>query len=222
MYISIISKLFAGFIGAIIVMRTIGKKSLSDLTPFDIIYSIVLGGVIQEGLYDENIHIGHILFALLVWGIVIYIVETFLQRRDSVTRKIKGHPSVLIYKGEINIHGIKKNYIEMEQLRTILRENGCFSLSSVDYAVMETNGKVTLMTNENKSSPFTYLIVDEGTPEEKTLDTLQKDKKWLYDELSKERQLNIEDIIYAEWSEEAGLYIKTYDDCFDENIIIDG
>ena len=85
MYIGILLKLFVGFFGAIIVMRIVGKKALSDLTPYDIIYSIILGGIVQEGLYDDAVHIGHILFALLIWGVVIYSVEILFQSLFSLS-----------------------------------------------------------------------------------------------------------------------------------------
>lgn len=222
MYIGILLKLFVGFFGAIIVMRIVGKKALSDLTPYDIIYSIILGGIVQEGLYDDAVHIGHILFALLIWGVVIYSVEILLQKRDSVIRQVKGSSAVLIYKGDINLEEFRRNHVEMEQMRTMLRKEGCFSLREVDYVVMEPNGQVSIMKNEEIERHFTYMLVDEGVAEEQSLQSIGRDKKWLYDELINLGYPSIQEIAYAEWSEENDFYIKSYDDCYHEQIVIDG
>lgn len=222
MYIGILSKLFVGFFGTIFVIRAVGKKALSELTPFDIIYSVILGGIVQEGLYDEKVHIGHILFALIVWGAVIYTVETLLQKRDGVTRRMKGQSSVIIYKGELNLKEIRKNHIEMEQLRSMLRAENCFSLKEVEHAVIEMNGQITLMKNDSAANRFTFLLVDEGVPEMDTLKSIKKNEEWLYESLAKNGYPTISDIIYAEWSEEGGFFIKTYDDCYNEILSIDG
>ncbi|MDE1549647.1 DUF421 domain-containing protein [Jeotgalibaca caeni] len=222
MYIGILSKLFIGFFGTIIVMRAVGKKALSEITPYDIIYTIILGGIVQEGLYDDKVHVGHIVFALFIWGVVIYLVETLVQRRDNVARKMKGEPSVFIYKGELNLYEIHQNHIEMEQLRSILREQNCFSLSQVEYAVMETNGIVSIIKNPDSPDAFTYLLVDDGVPEINTLQTIGKDEKWLYDQLGELGYTDIKELVYVEWSEENQFLVKTYAECYNQHVAVDG
>ncbi|HJB23381.1 MAG TPA: DUF421 domain-containing protein [Candidatus Jeotgalibaca pullicola] len=222
MFIGIASKLIIGFFALMIVMRAIGKKALSEITPFDIIYSFVLGGIVEESIYDDQIHALHMLFAFLVWGVIIYIVESLLQRRDSLTRKMKGRSSVLIFNGELNMKEIKDNHIEMEQLRSMLRTQNCFSLKEVQYAVMEINGQVSVMKKDEQHPIFSYLLIDEGVVEKKTLISIGKDIKWLYEEIAKLNHLSTEDIVYAEWSNEEGFYIKTYEDSIEEQYEIDG
>lgn len=222
MYIGILSKLFIGFFGTIIVMRAVGKKALSEITPYDIIYTIILGGIVQEGLYDDKVHVGHIVFALFIWGVVIYLVETLVQRRDNIARKMKGEPSVFIYKGELNLYEIHQNHIEMEQLRSILREQNCFSLSQVEYAVMETNGIVSIIKNPDSPDAFTYLLVDDGVPEINTLQTIGKDEKWLYDQLGELGYTDIKELVYVEWSEENQFLVKTYAECYNQHVAVDG
>ena len=50
MFVGIAMKLFFGFIALAIVMRIVGKKALSEVTPYDIIYSFVLGGIVEESI----------------------------------------------------------------------------------------------------------------------------------------------------------------------------
>lgn len=222
MFLMISLKLLFGFIGLVIVMRIVGKKALSDLTPFDILYSLVLGGILEESIYDNNVHIFHLLFALAIWGAIIYTMEVLLQRNERATMQTKGHPSVLVYKGQLNLQEMTDNHIEMEQLRSLLRSQGYFSLAQVEYAVLEMNGQLTIIENPDANSVFTYLLVDEGKMKERALETIEKDKKWLQKELGELGYLKVEKIVYAEWSEEEGFLCKTYEESFNGEIHLDG
>ncbi|APZ48486.1 hypothetical protein BW721_01605 [Jeotgalibaca sp. PTS2502] len=222
MFLGIAMKLFFGFIALAIVMRIVGKKALSEVTPYDIIYSFVLGGIVEESIYDDKVHVGHLLFAFFIWAIIIYTVESFIQRRDSVAKTMKGRPSVLIFEGKLNLSQLKSNHVEMEQLRSLLRKEGSFSLQEVDYAVMEINGQVSVMKKDDISGHFTYLLIDEGVLEDKALAAIEKDSKWLYDQLAEIGSYHVSDIVYAEWSQEYGFYIQTYEMTLNKTIDIDG
>lgn len=221
MFMSIGVKLIAGLIGLLIVMRTLGKKALSEITPFDLIYTLVLGGILEESIYDDAVHVGHILFALLIWGILIYILEVFVQRSDQVNRVVKGKPSVLILDGKINLAELEKNHMEMEQLRALLRSQNCFSMKEAKHAILETGGEISVMRKEDAGSELSVLLIDEGHIEKRTLESIGKDKKWLLEELTKETKEKVEDIIYAEWTKESGLYTISYSETLRHKALID-
>lgn len=210
MFLQIASKLVVGLIGLLLVTRLLGKKTLSEITPFDLIYTLVLGGILEESLYDDKINALHFLFAVALWGIMIYFLESVVQKKDKINKFIKGTPSVLIYDGELNLLEIKNNHIEMEQLRSMLRSQNCFSLRTVKYAVLEIGGSISVMNKSEEDEEFSYLLVDESVIEIKTLQSIGKDKKWLIENLKEEGYQNLEEIVYAEWSSKQGLYVKTY------------
>ena len=56
MFFSITMKLVFGLIGLLLVVRLLGKKSMSEITPFDLVYTLVLGGILEESTYDDNVH----------------------------------------------------------------------------------------------------------------------------------------------------------------------
>ncbi|WP_367651148.1 DUF421 domain-containing protein [Carnobacterium sp.] len=210
MFLQIASKLVIGLIGLLLVTRLLGKKTLSEITPFDLIYTLVLGGILEESLYDDKINALHFLFAVALWGIMIYFLESVVQKKDKINTFIKGTPSVLIYDGELNLLEIKNNHIEMEQLRSMLRSQNCFSLRTVKYAVLEIGGSISVMNKSEEDEEFSYLLVDEKVIEMNTLQSIGKDKKWLIESLKEKGYPNLEEIVYAEWSSKQGLYVKTY------------
>ncbi|MFL2100146.1 DUF421 domain-containing protein [Desemzia sp. FAM 23991] len=222
MFVTIGIKLLVGLVGLLIVMRTLGKKAMSEITPFDLIYTLVLGGILEESIYDDAVHAGHILFALAVWGMLIYGIEVFVQKNDEINHIVKGKPSVLIQNGQLNEEELGKNHMEMEQLRALLRSQNCFSLEEARYVILETGGEVSVMKKSDVESILTVLLIDEGQMEEKTLKSIGKEKNWLLEELSNAGYPDPEKIIYAEWSQENGLYVVPYSQIVHQSLHIDG
>jgi len=224
-YIEISSKLFLGLIALLVITRLLGKKEMSQLTPFDFIYSIVLGGILEESIYDNKVSPLHVWFAVAVWGVMLFIIEKLSQKYDKIRILLKGESSILIKDGTLNIQELNKNHLEMEQLRIMLRQQGVFSLREVKDLYLEPGGTISLkkyaksdmvkpeMLNLSpKDESLNFLFIDEGVINERILNYVGKSTQWLYDELTAEGYTNVPEILYAEWSESEGFFIKTYNE----------
>lgn len=220
-YLKTILDLTIGMAGMILLVRMTGKKSLSDLTPFDVIYLLMIGGILEQVLYEENRPVTYVLWGFFIWGFLIFIVEKGALN-DRYRHKLKGRAAVLIWNGTLNWKELQRNRIELEQLRTIMRQQGCFSLKIVEQLVFEINGKSSVIKKPEVNNYLSYLLVDEGEPEPKVLETLRKDEKWLIDGLKEEGFEDITEILYCEWTEEEGFYIQTYEKTDGEQVFIDG
>lgn len=212
MYLSVVVKMVAGFIGLLVVMRVVGKKSFSHITPYDLIYTLVLGGIIAPGLYSKDVHIGHILFAMAIWGLLIYFVEVSVQKNNNFTKQVKGKPAVLIEDGQLNLAEIRKNHIEMEQLRALLRSQNCFSLENAEFALLEISGSLSVIPKTEGKPVPTYLLINEKKVQMHALNSIGKNREWLITNLERKGYTNLDEIVYAEWSEKNGLYVKKYTD----------
>ena len=125
-YLLIGAKLVIGFAALMTVIRVLGKKHLSEMTPYDIIYLLVFGGILEESLFDEKVSILMILFAVAVWAIVIYAIEKLVTKSNKLRILLKGEPDKIIENGVLNKKLIDKNQLEMEQLRTMIEETRNF------------------------------------------------------------------------------------------------
>lgn len=220
-YFIILLKLLFGFLGLLITLRLLGKKELSQVTPFDIIYSVVFGGILEESLYDRKITILQMLFAICCWGAIIYIVDLLTSKSQHIRTIFKGTPAYLITDGIINVKEMKRNKIEMEQLRSLLRIQNIFTLKEVKYMILEPGGQVSVQkyvqyeTPNNsdlsvspKESSINYLLINNGVLMKKELEKLNKNEEWLLRLLEEKGHKDVKNIIYAEWSATDGLYIK--------------
>lgn len=199
-YLKTVLDLTLGMAGMILLIRLTGKKTISDITPFDVVYTLMIAGILEQILFQENDPITYTLWGLLVWGILIMIVERWAVRGDRSRHKLKGRPAVLVWNGKLNRKELEKNHIELEQLRTIMRQQGCFSLKKVRQLILEINGQSSIIMNQEVEDYLTYLLVDEGEIEKKVLETIDKDEKWLLNSLRDEGYTDISKIFYCEWS----------------------
>jgi len=221
MYISIAIKMLIGSIAIFTLMRIIGKKAMSELTPFDLLYVLILGALIEESIYDEAVNVLHVIFAIVLWGITVYSVEKTLEKTEFLSSLIHGEPSVLIDKGHLNMKELKTNHFDMEQLRAMLRQNDCYSINDAYYAILEVNGGLSVIKKDEQNI-LTLLLIEEDKIKPKTLQGLNKDKKWLHKKLADKGYPKLEDIIYCEWHiEKEELIVETHENTIDETIYID-
>jgi uncharacterized membrane protein YcaP (DUF421 family) len=222
-YLLIGAKLLIGFVALMTVLRVLGKKQLSQMTPYDIIYLLVFGGILEESLFDEKVSILMLLFGVTLWAIIIYIIEELVTKSNKLRILLKGEPDKIIANGKLNKKLIDKNQLEMEQLRTMLRIHGIFSLKEVRDLYIEPGGEITInqyakykpVTNEDMELKIdeeepTILIVDEGQVKEDALDAIGKSEQWLRSELDQLGYGNLKELLYCEWSSTEGFFIKTY------------
>lgn len=221
MYIGISSKLITGAIGIFILLRIMGKKTMSELTPFDLIYILLLGAVVEEAIYDDKVNVLHVLFAIVLWGLFVYAIEKALQHTDKFSTFIEGEPAILIEKGRLNLKELDANFFDIEQLRSMLRQNNVYSIADVYYAILEVNGNLTVITKDEAVVP-SALLIEFGTIQENTLNYIMKEELWLRTELSKQGHNDLSEIVYCEWLESSKeLKIETYDNTIHKKIYID-
>lgn len=221
---SITVKIVAGLIALLIVVRLLGKKELSQITPVDLVYLLVLGGLLEDSVYDDMVSVWEVLYTITLWAILIYIVELIVRRFDKLRPAIKGEPSVIINNGEIDLKALKKNKLESEQLRTLLRQQGIFAIQEVKFAILEPSGQLSVLKSElaspvtaemlsitPKEAALSHLVVDEGRINTNVLRAIQKDEEWLRTELSEIGYRDVSKIYYVEWSKVDGFTVRGVD-----------
>jgi uncharacterized membrane protein YcaP (DUF421 family) len=225
LFTSITVKIIFGLIALMIVIRLMGKRQLSEITPFDFIYVLVLGGLLEETVYDDSVPVWEVFYTIALWSGLVYLIERVVRKFEWLRPVIKGEPSIVVRDGKLNVKEISKNKLESEQIRTMLRQQGIFSITEVKYAILEPSGQLSVMKTESSSevtaemldlqprkTSLSYLLVDEGQIEWKQLDAIGKDENWLRELLKKQGYEKIGNIYYAEWSEEHGLIVTLYDE----------
>lgn len=216
-------KLTLGLIGVLIVLRVMGKKELAQITPLDFVYALILGGIIEESLYDATVPVYEMLFSIFFWALLIFVLEKFALKSRRFKTLAQGDPVILINDGQLNAEVMEKNNMDVDEVRMLLRLKGVFSLSKVKYAILEESGQLSVMQYAGEEPPtrnelktdypengISYLLVDAGKLEDQRLKEIGKDETWLREKLKEERGVELEDIFFAEWDEQNGFFIQKH------------
>ena len=114
---------------------------------------------------------------------------------------------MIVRDGKIDLREFRRNGLEMEQFRTMLRENGIFSMLEVDDVRFETNGRLTVSRRGDRSQ--SYLLVNNGAVLESSLRNAGKSEQWLKESLGKLGYDDPGDLFCVEWTPSQGFYVTS-------------
>ncbi|OLS35117.1 hypothetical protein BTR25_20275 [Bacillus sp. MRMR6] len=222
-YLSIGVELLSGLLLLFLMTKFLGKTHFSQLTPFDFISALILGELVGNAVYDDNISIKQIAFAILIWGLLISFLETITQKFGKTRKILEGEPNILIHKGVIKYEILKKIKLDINQLQSLIRQQGYFSIQEVEFAIMETNGTISVLPKfdydnpknselklPSKSVDLPVSIIIDGAVINKNLAEAGIDEKWLKNQLELQNISDYKDVLYAEWTKNQPLFIHTY------------
>ena len=207
-YISITLKLVTGMIGILAFLRITGKAQMAQITPLDTVSAFVIGALVGGVLYNPDMSMLHIIFALIVWTGFNMLVR-FAMRSAYMRHLIKGKSDFLVKKGIINFGNFKRNSLEMEQFRMLLRQKGIFSMFDVEDVLFETNGAVTVLPTGKTADSF--LIVNNGEFVESGLAGSQKSKEWALYHIKRNGFNGPSELFCMEWTPNKGIYFVSFE-----------
>lgn len=179
------------------IYRFMGKREIGQLGMVDLIVSILIAELAAMSIEnrDESIFLSVLPIVLLV---IIQVVMSYISLKNSKIRNLfDGNPSVIINAGRINFKEMIKQRYNIDDLLTQLREKHIRSIEEVDYAVLETSGKLSVFKKDSKLfGEYPMPLILDGEIDYDTLKQINKEEKWLIDTLKKET-VKLEDVFYA-------------------------
>ncbi len=142
-YIIILSTVSATYL--FILTKLIGYRQISELSFFDYIVGISIGSIAAEMATNIDLEWYKGIAAMTIYALVAIIFSKLSQKSVKVRSFISGTPIILMENGKVNRKSLKKAKIEINDLLVSARTNGYFDLSDIDYAIMETTGKISFL-----------------------------------------------------------------------------
>lgn len=213
-----------GFIALFVLVKVLGKTQISSLTPFDFISAVILGELVGNALFEKESGIPEIAFLVILWGTLLYITEVITQKYKGSRSLLEGRPAIVIHKGHIIYDVLKQNALDINQLQHMLRSKEVFSLEEVEYAVLETDGTISILKKPEYQTPTNAdlnvtpspvklgrTIINDGEIIWDNLKEANLTREWLEEELYKQNISTVEEVYYAEWQEnQQKLFVMLY------------
>lgn len=192
-----------------IAYRMMGKREVGQLGVIDLIVSILIAEMVAISIEntEDPMYLTIFPVALLV---ILEIGLAFMSLKNKKFRVLlQGKPSLIISNGTINYHEMIKQRYTLDDLLLALRQKEIHDVSQVEYAFLESNGKLSIFKYnlfKIKSNYPMPLILD-GKIEKNTLNYIKKDELWL-NKLLENQNVTLKDIFYAFYKKKKIYIIK--------------
>lgn len=189
--------------------RIMGKREIAQLSISDLTISILIAELVAISIEnrDDNTLLTIFPIVLLVG---LEVILAFIQLKSNGFREfIDGKPSLIVNKGKLNFKEMVKQRYSVDDLLIALRSNQIKSIDEVDYAILETNGKLSIFKKNilKMSGDYPLPLVIDGKIDYDTLRAINKTTKWLTNRLT-ENDLSLNNLLYAFYKKKTIYVIK--------------
>ena len=157
--VSILTRTLIVYVLLSIAMKLMGKREIGELDVSELVSTLLISEIAAIPIDDPDIP----LFNAIVPILFILSVEILLSyaktRSSRLKRCVEEEPVFLIYKGVIDQDAMRENRITLNELISEMRSQSVGDLELVEYAVLEKNGKISLL-QKGKDKISHVLIID--------------------------------------------------------------
>ena len=156
---------FIIFVALVIVMRLMGKRQIGEMQPFELVITLLIAELACIPMSDISVPLIYGISAILAVFIIHQILSLLDRSGRFLKRTISGKPSIVLNKNGVDFEELRKNNMDVEDLIEAMRAAGYFSLDDADYAIFESNGKLSVFESSSprqKGTSLPVLIVNEG------------------------------------------------------------
>jgi len=210
-----------GFFILLLLTRILGKKQLSQMTFFTYITGIALGNIAGDMVVHKDIKLIDGITGLSLWAILALGIETLSLKSSKARILLDGEPTIIIKNGKILEKAMASNKLNMDDLSMLLRDKNVFSVREVEYAILEPNGKLSVLKKQEEENvtkkdlqiPLSQrlyipmeLIVD-GKIVTRNLKELNLNLEWLENQIKLCGVHSVEEVFFAELQSDGSVYV---------------
>ena len=138
------------FLFIFLLMRGMKRRTISDLSPLEMILLVVLGDLVQTGVTQEDYSLSGLVLSISTFSFWIALMNWLTWRSDRARRLIEGVPLVVVQDGQPVMKTLELEQIALEELYEAARQEGIEDLAEVRLGVLEVSGRIS------------FIKVDEG------------------------------------------------------------
>ena len=177
-----------------------GKREISELSIFDFVMNLIIADVVATGIVEENFWLDS--FAGLIALVTLQIIMAKFQLKNPKMRKyMNGESSMIIKDGRIDFDELTKLRIQLDELIMILRQSNVIDIEGIQYAIMESSGRLSIYEKRLPTKTFPLPFVISGIVKPYAIENAGLQEEWFYLQLKKHEIVINKDIKYIFYDE---------------------
>lgn len=200
-------------------LRLMGKRQLGELQPAELVITILISNIASLPIEDSNIPMILGMIPVLVLVAFEIIVSNISLQSKRFRSLISGKPIIVVHDGTIDQKELRKLRFSIDDLMESLRQEGIFDIKEVEYAIVETTGKVSALQKfsaqtvtpsmlglKGKDQSPPTVVISDGQIIKTALDAYELSEEWVLETLKKKKK-NLKDIFLMTADKEKNVYI---------------
>ena len=133
------------YVLAIVSVRVMGKRQIGELQPSDLVVTLLISQIISIPIQDTDIPLVNTLIPIFLLVGFEILTSVFNMKSIKFRTFMQGHPVVIINDGILNQKLLKELRFTIDDLLEALRQKDIFDIAQVQYAIVETNGQISVL-----------------------------------------------------------------------------
>ncbi len=182
----------------LVVFKLMGKREIGQLSLLDLIVSVMIAEIASLAIENLQRPIMEVFIGMALLGIMQYSTAFITMRYKKIRDFVEGKPSVIISHGIVNIDEMRRQRYTFDDLALQLRSNNICSVYEVEYAILESNGKLSSF-KKGDSCYCPMAVITSGGINHHMLLLIDKDEAWVYKTLNEQGIRSPKDVYYASY-----------------------
>ena len=228
--------MFTGFVRTIILylliiagIRLMGKRQVGELEPSELVLSLIIADLASVPMQDYGIPLLTGILPILALLAMTMILSVLTMKSVRFRALMCGRPSIVIRDGLVDQREMARNRLTIDELLEELRAKGYTDPATVKYAILETNGQLSVLPYANQKPPtaqqlgiwpleggLPLVVISDGRLLEHNLKALGRDRVWLERQLKQRKCPDIQGVFLLIVDQSNGIYLARKENCVEE------
>lgn len=209
------------FVGLLVFTRILGKTQVGQLTFYEYVSGITIGSLAANIAAADADKVWNHYYDLVLFVALTYVLSLVTIKSRPLRKLIDGSPTIVIENGRIIEENMQSLRYDLDELNGHLRQEGVMDPSEVQYAILETTGKLSVIKktdyqpltkgdfNLHLPDPsFPVELIMDGVIIERNLHKQNRSKEWLEEQLAERNILDIAEVTYAGIDSKGQLFVN--------------
>ena len=169
------------YFALIAVIRGLGKRQVGQMEPSEFVVTMLIANLASVPLEDWSIPVWGGLVPMGIVFVCERAISLLCLRSIRARRILCGKPVILIENGHLCEENLRKTRVNLDELSGHLREEGVLAIETVQFAILETNGSITVFPYPTppKKQELPYTVISDGRILRTNLALLGREEAWL-------------------------------------------
>lgn len=203
--------------------RLMGKRQLGEMQPFELVLTLIIADLATIPMAEVSVPVLHGILPVLT----LVVLHTILTLLSSASNKfasfLSGKPVIVINPDGIDHKALKNLNLSVDDVFEAIRGCGYFSIDQIQYAIMETNGKMSVLPKsefapvtvkdlklETEKAVIPINIINEGKVLKNNLQIAQIDESKVKDIISKANIKRVKDVLIMTIDKNGAVFLQAY------------